>query len=532
MRNSIAGKLTLMFIASFLLVFGSAAWVNLKAQERGVTRILQKNGSQVANMVAGATRAAMLENDRARIQQTIDTLARQRGIERIRIVEKGGRVVYSTDSSEIGKKIDQREEQCLKCHISGTPRPDLSELSQARIIQRKDHRILGITQVLNNEQDCSNAACHVHSPTEKVLGVLDVNLSLQPYDFERRKSAWELLISSLIGILVLAAISATAVHRMVHRPVRKLIKETQKLAAGDLSARVPEITSDELGVLARTFNLMARDLEAARRELLEWGKTLEHRVARKTSELKKAQEQILQVEKMASLGKLAAIVAHEINNPLSSVVTYAKILVRRLRNHEVTNECRENLEYLENIASEASRCGEIVSQLLSFARRRGGEFSPTDINQVIEKSLFLVRHKLEINDIESELRLDPQAPVITGDASQLQQALMALLINSAQAIEHGGKITLESIADSDGVVVRITDDGPGMEAEVLKHAFEPFFTTKKDGAGVGLGLSVVYGIVKRHGGRVDIESTPGEGCRFEIYLPRTGPAAGEKEAGS
>lgn len=532
MRNSIAGKLTLMIIASFLLVFGAASWINLKAQERGITRILQKNGGQVATMVAGATRDAMLQNDRTRIQRTIDTLVQQRGIERIRIIEKGGRVVYSTEKKEIGHTINRREEQCLTCHASATPRPSLTEHSRARIIQRENHRILGITQVLKNESDCSNAACHVHSPAETVLGVLDVNLSLQPYDAERRENSLKLLISFLIGLLIVASISATGVHRMVHRPVRKLIKETEKLAGGDLSARVPEVSHDELGVLARTFNLMARDLESARRELLEWGKTLEQRVSRKTQELEKAQEQILQVEKMASLGKLAAIVAHEINNPLSSVVTYAKILVRRLRNHELTDECRENLEYLESIASEASRCGEIVSQLLSFARRRGGEFSQVDINEIIEKSLFLVRHKLEINDISAALKLDESTPVVTADASQIQQALMALLINAAQAIGSSGTITLKTEKLADGVLIHVDDDGPGMDAEVMKHAFEPFFTTKKEGVGVGLGLSVVYGIVKRHGGRINIDSRPDEGCRFEIFLPMGGPAGNTEEAAS
>lgn len=529
MRNSIALKLTLMMIISFVLLFGASAYLNLRAQKRGITLILQKNGSQISKLVAGATRAAMKQNDRKSIQRTIDTLASQRGIERIRIIEKAGRVVYSTDPDEIGTVINKAEEGCMVCHGQDRPPVNLPDDLRARIVQQPGQRVLGITQVLSNESDCANAACHVHDPSESVLGVLDVNISLRPYDAERRKNALELLISSLIGLLLLAGISVTGVHYMVHRPVRKLIKETQKLSRGDLSARVPELTQDELGVLARTFNLMARDLEGARRELLEWGKTLENRVAGKTRELERAQEQILQVEKMASLGKLAAIVAHEINNPLSSVVTYAKILVRRLRNHELTDECRENLEYLESIASEASRCGEIVSQLLSFARQRGGKIVPVNINQIVEKSLFLVRHKLEISDIRAELKLQESIPPVLCDPSQIQQALMALLINAAQAIGNGGEIRMETESIEEGLLITVADDGPGMDNEVLQHAFEPFFTTKKEGAGIGLGLSVVYGIVQRHGGRIDLDSKPGQGCRFKIFLPKESPSEERKE---
>jgi len=318
------------------------------------------------------------------------------------------------------------------------------------------------------------------------------------------------------------------VHRMVHVPVRKLIRETRRLAGGDLSARVPEISRDELGVLARTFNRMARDLEGARTELLEWGRTLEARVREKTQELEHARDQILQVEKMASLGKLAAVVAHEINNPLSSVVTYARILVRRLRNQELTDECRENLEYLESIASEATRCGEIVAQLLAFARRRGGEFGATNVNDVVEKALFLVHHKLELSNVRPETSLDPALPEISADASQIQQALMALLINACQAMETtGGEVRIATAARDGGIEIVVEDTGPGMAPDVARHAFEPFFTTKEGGGGVGLGLSVVYGIVERHGGRIDLETSPGKGCRFTLWFPSAPPHLGE-----
>ncbi|NIA10944.1 MAG: HAMP domain-containing protein [Nitrospiraceae bacterium] len=526
MKRSVAGKLTLLITCALVVVFGTAAWLNLQIQERATTRILRLNGAQVADLVARATREAMLHNDRTRIQATINTLASQRGIERIRIIEKGGQIAYSTDHAEIGTKLEPRSQECITCHEGGIAPGKMPSEAQARVLARRDGRILSITKTIRNEPDCANASCHVHKRGNRLLGVLDVNMALGPYDRARRASAAELLFASLFGIFLVVGITAAGVRRMVHRPVRNLIEQVQQIAAGDLSVRAPEVTDDEIGVLAHNFNRMARDLETARGELLEWAQTLEERVQQKTAELRHAQDQILQVEKMASLGKLAAVVAHEINNPLSSVVTYAKILVRRLRTHELTDECKENLEYLESIASEATRCGEIVSQLLAFSRRRGGEFGPTDINRVVEKSLFLVHHKLELNNVDAVTELASDLPTIIADSAQIQQALMALLINAAQALEEGGTVRLTTRRSEDGgVVLEVADDGPGMPPEVAAHAFEPFFTTKEEGSGVGLGLSVVFGIVQRHGGNIDLDTAPGKGCRFILTFPPKPPQA-------
>ncbi len=533
MRDTVAGKLTILITAMLIAIFSGAAILSLYIQERSATRILRFNGAQVADMVVGATRSAMLLNDRDQIQHTIDTLAEQRNIERIRVIKKGGRIAYSTELSEVGSMLDPRDEQCIGCHQKYHPPESLPTAERARVLTRAGERILGITQTIKNETDCANASCHVHPGEDLLLGVLDVNLAMKPYDIARKESAIEILAASLIGILLVVGVTSWTVHRLVHRPVRKLIKETKRIASGDLSARVPEISNDELGMLAKTFNLMARDLETAREELLEWGKTLEQRVAKKTRELDHAQDQILQAEKMASLGKLAAVVAHEINNPLASVVTYAKIVVRRLKKQDdLTDECVENLEYLESIASEATRCGEIVSQLLAFARRRPGHFSQVDVNSLVDKALFLVHHKIELADITAQTTLSEEQPEIVGDPSQIQQALMALLINACQAMENGGQISMDTRPIPEGVEIEVADNGPGMTPEVAQHAFEPFYTTKEQGSGVGLGLSVVYGIMQRHGGRVDLETAPDKGCRFTLFFPNLPPQSTNEEVTS
>ncbi len=520
--ESVASKVVMLTVGSLVVFFGLATWMNVDVQERASTRLLVLNGAQLADLVARATREAMLRNDRQAIGATISTLAGQREIERIRIINKSGRVAYSSDPSEVGGVIDTNQEQCVTCHKQKDPPTNLAAAEMIRRTIHDGHRVLGITHIINNEPDCISAPCHVHPAAQQIVGVLDVAMRLGPYDDARRSSTIQLIFFNMLGIILASVVAAASVRRMVHRPVRAMISSAEALARGDHTVRVPELTQDELGVLARTFNHMSRDLEKAHSELLEWAQTLEHRVHEKTDELERAQEQILQVEKLASLGRLAAVVAHEINNPLSSVVTYAKILLRRLAAKDATPECRQNAQYLESIASEASRCGEIVAQLLSFARQRGGEFVSVSLAGVVDKSVFLVNHKMEMVGVTVTRDL-ADLPPIHADPGQLQQALMALLINACEAMENGGRIVVRTREWGGGEILEVEDDGPGMPPDVAARAFEPFFTTKSATSGVGLGLAVVYGIVGRHGGHVELKTAPGQGCRFTIYLSKNPP---------
>jgi two-component system NtrC family sensor kinase len=525
----VAEKLVALVVGSLLIFFGLATWYNLRVQERATRHILSLNGAQLADLVAGATRDAMLHNDQHAIQSAIDTLSRQRDIARIRVLAKSGLVAYSSRPAEVGQMQDASTQQCQSCHRHPVPLESLPVSQMVRRAVQDGRAVLEVTLAIRNEPECSGAPCHVHPSTEKLLGIMDVNLDLEPYEKARRSSAIQLVVSSLVTILLVSVVTTVAVGRMVRTPVRRMIRGAEALAQGDHSVRIPEVSNDELGQLARAFNRMSRDLERAHSELLEWAQTLELRVRQKSEELERAQDQIVRVERLASLGKLAAIVAHELNNPLSSVVTYAKLLIRRCKGREETDAlCHEGQQYLHHIASEASRCGEIVSQLLSFARQRGGQFSRVDLNPVVEKALFLVNHKLEMAAVRVEKELAPDLQEIQADANQIQQALMALVINACEAMEKGGMVKVRTANAEGGVLLEVEDNGPGMTEEVAAHVYEPFFTTKTGGTGVGLGLAVVYGIVRRHGGRIQLKTAVGEGCRFSVFLPAL-PLEAEQE---
>jgi two-component system NtrC family sensor kinase len=305
----------------------------------------------------------------------------------------------------------------------------------------------------------------------------------------------------------------------VHRPVRQLIEGTKQVAAGNLNYEIRVPSRDEIGQLASSFNEMTRFLQQAREQNESWSRTLEKRIQEKTRELKQIHEQILQIEKMASLGRLSATVAHELNNPLEGILTYAKLIARRLQKVQEPGiqPIREDIDL---IIREVQRCGNIVKNLLLFSKKQVGEFGVAPVAGLVEQAVRLVQHHFNISGVsfQQELRV-PDASILC-DGNQIQQALLALFVNAVEAMSGGG--TLRLVVDRDAAantIISVSDTGTGITPDELPHIFEPFYTTKKEGNGVGLGLSVVYGIAERHGGSVSVRSEPGKGTVFTLTFP-------------
>jgi two-component system NtrC family sensor kinase len=336
-----------------------------------------------------------------------------------------------------------------------------------------------------------------------------------------RAQTRDLVLSSLLMVALIGAASALFIYRVVRVPVRRLIAGTERVARGDLDTRIDVGTRNQIGQLAESFNSMTADLRKAREELTAWSEKLERKVVEKTDELSHAQQQIVQMEKMASLGKLSATVAHELNNPLAGIVTYAKLVARSLGEAGFEpGERDEVARYLDLIQKESLRCGDIVRNLLVFARVSGGEFALQRLNPILERAVMLVRHHLEIKGIRLAFVPLGGDDQVVCDADQVQQALLALLVNAVEAMPQGGTLTLRGDGDEGTVRLVVSDTGVGIPPDALPHIFEPFFSTKEGGTGVGLGLSVVYGIAQRHGGRVEVDSAVGRGTTFTLHLPR------------
>jgi two-component system NtrC family sensor kinase len=240
------------------------------------------------------------------------------------------------------------------------------------------------------------------------------------------------------------------------------------------------------------------------------------------------------VEKMASLGKLAAVVAHEINNPLAGIRTYARLLRRQFAGGAsappTPEQAAETDRILQMVDAEAGRCGDVVRNLLAFSRQTGARLADEDMAPIVERCRMLLKHQAEMIDVTLEARAADDVPRIVCDAAQVQQMILALAMNALEATPARGRVTIEALRDGDGVKLAVADTGSGIPKEHLDRIFEPFFTTKEAGKGVGLGLAVVYGIVNRHNGRIDVQSEPGRGTTFTVHLPARQPE--ERPAGA
>lgn len=528
--RGLAYRLSLTVAAIAAVFFGLfGVWTGRESRSHLEQSVINA-ADRISDVVRRSTRSFMFRNERREIFEIIQAIGEQPGIDRIRIYDKLGHIRYSTRAAEIEQAVDTTAEACIQCHRGDAPIPILPQSERYRIFRSAEgHRTLGMITPIENAPDCASASCHVHPEGQRILGVLDVQMSLASVDRSQAELTRNLIYSAALALLGLIVLSTLLFYRMVHRPVRRLILGTNKVASGDLDHRIPLKSRDELRELAESFNRMTVELAEAREQSEAWARTLEDRVEEKTRALQRVQEEILQMERLASMGKLAAIVAHEINNPLAGIRTFARLLLRRLEKKAppaggAPQEIEESAEILGQIESEATRCGEIVKNLLQFARPSRPRTEPCDINEITDGSVRLVRHQIDLQGLTLNLDFAPQLPGIVCDCQQIRQALVAVLINACEAMQSEGSITIRTRPAGDGgVTIEVADSGPGMDEEIRRHLFEPFYTTKEGGA--GLGLAVVYGIMKSHGGRVEVDSAPGAGTTIRFVLPPRPPEA-------
>jgi len=396
-----------------------------------------------------------------------------------------------------------------------------------------DKRHIIILEPIFNEENCF----HCHGSSRKVIGGMIVKTDVERALLTVTAAKNRTIFTTILALLAIIVISYMLIEKFISRRMQRLAKGVQKVTTGDLDFELQARSSDEIGELARSFNTMTRELKEARDEITNWTLTLEDLVEERTDQLKRAQENAIQAEKMASMGRLAAIVAHEINNPLAGIRTYAKLMLKR-KGDIFPDETSKYIQYIETIESESARCGEIVKGLLQFARPTRPKISPHDINSLVQETLRLIQHQIDLLNIEVTLELAPESPIINCDDQKIKQALVALLLNACDAVQNDTGsivITTSVLADDKIVKIAVCDNGIGMDAETQSHMFEPFFTTKtvsperETSLNSGLGVSVVYEIVKSHQGTIDVQSELGKGTSIIINLPQD-PAVQNEQA--
>jgi two-component system NtrC family sensor kinase len=470
LTRTLAFRLFLLIASVQTIILLGLTFAMVQVQQTHFMRHIVADAMRVSDLIVRSTRYSMLLNRKEDVYNIVGSVSGEPEITGIRIYNKKGEAIFGSPDSGFAVKVDIDAEACIVCHVSGgleyvpTPREEMYRIFTGS----SGERVLGMITPIRNEMECAAAACHAHPEERTILGVLDVKMSLAQMDAQLDESRTSL-----------------------------------------------------------SFDVMASDLQTARREITAWSETLEQKVKEKTADLEMAHRQMMQVEKMASIGNLASSVAHELNNPLEGILTYAKLIKKRLAKLNLPPDSLEVYEQeLSLIADEAQRCGNIVKNLLVFARAEEMAIKQVRFCEIINRCQMLVHHHAEINGVSVETKCIDQDS-IECDADQIQQVLLALMVNAIEAMApadgnmKGGQlsVTVARSGDDQMLVIRVVDNGIGITNEVKAHLFEPFFTTKTEGRGVGLGLAVSYGIIQRHNGTIEVESSVGQGTVFTFCLP-------------
>jgi two-component system NtrC family sensor kinase len=516
--------ISLTFIV--ILVEGGLGYLNIRSQERQLLLLMIEGADQLSKGITSSTWHAMLADNRGDAYEVMKTIAEKQGIDRIRMFNRDGRIMFSTKAGD-EIQVDRSAEVCSPCHSAITPVVLLDARSRSRVFPGEDgRRKLFMVTPIYNEAACSQAACHAHPAGTKVLGVLDVALNLDSVDREVADMQLRALIIIGAQILVSALFIVFFTRRFVIRPIGKLIEGTRAVSAMQLDKPIEIHSSEELDELARSFNVMRERLALAMSEINQFTQNLESKVEERTNELKTAHRKLLQTDRMASLGQLAASVAHEINNPVSGVLNLSMLMQRILKDDGIPpDRIPEFRKYQAQVISETTRVGRIVTDLLSFSRRSKPQSTSADLNGIVKATLTLVAHKLKLGNVEVHLDLRENLPPVHCDHSQMQQVVLNLIMNGAESTQKNGRgevwvATWEDKASAT-VMLEVRDNGEGIPQEIMSKIFDPFFTTKEEGKGVGLGLAVVYGIVDAHHGDIEVKSELGAGTVFKVSLPLT-----------
>lgn len=521
--RSLAFRLFCLILLVSSVMFFSLTTLIIRASTRHLMEEIVRNAKSNNDLVAGAVHYSMLLNRKQDVAQIISTLGREPGVEGIRIYNENGAIVFSTNNKELGEVADLKAEQCVVCHGSESERPleYIPETMRPRIFDSPEgYRVLGVIKSIRNESGCAGSGCHPSPSEKKILGVLDSKFNLTQVDENIVANRNQMIFYSMGAIFIIELFAGIYIWRMVRARVDKLAEGTREVESGNLDFSVQLKGSDEIADLAGSFNSMVMNLKRVEAESAEVSRKMLH-VAKMASMGELTAN--MAHAKMASMGELAANMAHEINNPLGGVLTYTKLLRRQLSTDSITEKQREvAAEQLEIIIKEVKRCGNIVKNLLHFSQCPGSLLEKVDIHDLINKGLLITNLHFEINELRVVKRLEAKDAFIVGNANEIQQALVALFINAAEAMSKGGALTVKTqdVVDRDALRIQVADNGKGIPKEIQSSIFEPFFSTKEEVNGVGLGLSVVYGIVLRHNGTIEVESEPGHGAVFAITLPR------------
>jgi two-component system, NtrC family, sensor kinase len=528
-RSSIYSRVVYIISISSLIFFVLFGVVFRSVYEQYFNTVIRQSGNNIGSIVEGSLYHSMLENDKGALQSTLDIINTMSGIDDVNMYDSKDSLVYTSFSTET---TNHSNPNCLSCHVNISSMFPKKEKSY-RIINVKSecdmntndnmHRHLLIRSPILNEKSCYTSACHAHSESDEVLGSLIIKIPLADLDNAVKKSSTEYYFLATFITLLLVAILIFFTRKKIKNPLNEILKASMAVSNGNKNTRldIKPNQLDDMRMVSQAFNDMLDNLQSATEELKNWSQQLEYKVQKKSEELGAAQTELINVERIASLGKLSSSVAHEINNPLSGILVYTKLIHKQLSNPELYASKKDSiLRHLKLIENETKRCGDIVKGLLDFSRKDQDDFESKHLNAILQETYELMTHPIKIANISFVSDFAARSDLINCSPNQIKQACVAILVNASEAVLENGEITFSSRnPDAETIRIEISDNGIGVPEDDIPHIFEPFFSTKHDTSGIGLGLAIVHGIVKSHNGKIDVRSELGKGTTISITLP-------------
>jgi two-component system NtrC family sensor kinase len=526
LRGSLAGKFTVCTSLVLLVTIALFAYITIESLTAVFVQEAQDDVETLTEIILQTTHLQMLQGNQQVVFRMMDDVSKHEKIARVRMFDENGLLRHSTHANEIGHILGQPTSECEHCHCAAISESFPTLQSGRRMLTDcSGNQILSVTTQIPNLPACYTADCHVHAATVPILGALEVQASLQSIGVQAGTYRKNVLAFAISLLLILIASLVWLTNDLVVRPVHSLLLHSRKVAQMELDHHVNLNSGDEIGELAREFNEMTDQLRHAQSEYEQLTETLEAKVEARTAEVAEMHSQLARSEKLASLGQLVAGIAHEINNPLSGILMFANLIAE---DRSLPQPKRDDAMI---IVRETQRCAEIVKRLLEFSRNSIPRKQHAFVEKIMDDTVALLEHQASLADIEIVRRYETGLPAIEVDPGQIEQVFVNIMVNACQAMPHGGRLTIAIHADYDRhfLVTTVEDTGHGIPRENLEKIFDPFFTTKDHPAGgvsgTGLGLSVSYGIVQNHGGRIEVASQVGKGTVFTVELPLAGAVA-------
>jgi len=527
--SSIYGRAVTIITLSLVLLFILFGIIFRSVYEGNLNAVIRQNGNNVGSIVEGSLYHSMLENDKSTLQSTLDIINTMSGIDDVNMYDSKDSLVYSSFTSDPSSHSNP---DCRSCHRNISEMFPGKEKSYVILgvktackmhYNDTGHRHLLIRSPILNERSCYTASCHAHSESDVVLGSLVIKMPLTELDNAVKISTARYYILATLATLILVSLLILFTREKIKNPLNDIVEASMAVSSGNKEARlkIKPGQLDDIRMVSQAFNDMLDNLQSATEELHNWSQQLEYKVQKKSEELGAAQNELIHIERIASLGKLSSSVAHEINNPLSSILVYSKLIHKQLSNPELSDSKRETiLKNLKLIETETKRCGDIVKGLLEFSKKDQEDFESKHLHKILDETCDLMAHTLLIANIRFSRDFGAMSDLIFCSPNQVKQACVAILVNASEAVSDNGEIVVSTRnPDKENIIIDISDNGIGIPQDDIQHIFEPFFSTKHDTSGIGLGLAIAHGIIKSHNGKVDVKTELGKGTTISITFP-------------